>query len=147
MAYAENSKAHFDYEVLETFDGGIELLGFEVKSIRNGRCSLVGSRALIRGGELYVVGMKVDPYQDKNTALGYETMRTRKVLIHKKEIYELERKSDIKGNTLIPLSVYPDGKKIKIKIALCRGKKSHDKRETIKKRETERNLNREYKLR
>ena len=147
MVYAENSKAHFDYEVLETFDGGIELLGFEVKSIRNGRCSLVGSRALIRGGELYVVGMKVDPYQDKNTSLGYETMRTRKILVHKKEIYELERKSEMQGNTLIPLSVFTDGKKIKIKIALCRGKKSHDKRETIKKRETERNLNREYKLR
>lgn len=147
MVYAENSKAHFDYEVLETFDGGIELLGFEVKSIRNGRCSLVGSRALIRGGELYVVGMKVDPYQDKNTSLGYETMRTRKILVHKKEIYELERKSEMQGNTLIPLSVFTDGKKIKIKIALCRGKKSHDKRETIKKRETERNLSREYKLR
>lgn len=147
MVYAENSKAHFDYEVLDTLDCGIELLGFEVKSIRNGRCSLVGSRALIRGGELYVIGMKVDPYQDKNTALGYETMRTRKVLVHKKEIYELERKSETQGNTLIPLSVFTDGKKIKIKIALCRGKKSHDKREAIKKRETERNLSREYKLR
>ncbi len=147
MIYADNSKARFEYEVLEQYEAGIKLLGFEVKSVKNGRCSIVGARCLIRGGELYIVGMKIDPYQVGNTSPGYDPLCTRKLFMHRKQIYQLEKDSDVKGNTLIPLSVFSDGRVVKVKVALCRGKKNHDKRETIKKRDTDRVLAREYKVR
>ncbi len=147
MTYAENSKARFDYEILDTYEAGIKLLGFEVKSVKNGRASIVGSRCLIRGGEVYIVGMKIDPYQAGNTPLGYDPLATRKLLLHKKQIGILEKDGELKGNTIIPLVVYGEKNLIKVKIALCRGKKTHDKRETLKKRDTDRNIAREYKIR
>jgi SsrA-binding protein len=147
MTYAENNKVNFDYEIMDTYEGGIKLLGFETKAVRLGMVSLTSSRCIIRGGEIYAVGIKIDPYQPKNIGLGYDPLSTRKVLLHKKEIYKLERDGEERGYTIIPLSLFKDGRKIKISIALCRGKKSHDKRETIKKRETDRNLQRDYKLR
>ncbi len=145
--YAENPKARFDYEILDTYEAGIKLLGFEVKSVKKGRCSIVGTRCIVRGGEVYVVGMKIDPYQVGNTALGYDPLQTRKLLLRKKQIVELEKNGDLKGNTIIPLVVYGEKNLIKIKIALCRGKKTHDKRESLKKRDTDRTLAREYKTR
>lgn len=147
MTYAENSKARFDYEILDTYEAGIKLLGFEVKSVKNGKSSLVGARCLTRGGEVYIVGMKIDPYQTGNTSLGYDPLGTRKLLLHKKQIVVLEKDGEVKGNTIIPLSVYGEKNLIKVKIALCRGKKKHDKRETLKKRDTDRNLARDYKVR
>jgi SsrA-binding protein len=147
MTYADNSKARFDYEILDTYEAGIKLLGFEVKSVKAGHASIVGARCIIRGGEIYIIGMKIDPYQIGNTPAGYDPIQTRKLLIHKKQIIELEKKGETKGNTIIPFAVYGEGNLIKVKISLCRGKKSHDKRETLKKRDSDRNLAREYKIR
>lgn len=147
MMYAENPKARFDYEILDTYEAGIKLLGFEVKSVKKGRCSIVGTRCIVRGGEVYIVGMKIDPYQVGNTALGYDPLQTRKLLLRKKQIIELEKNGDLKGNTIIPLVVYGEKNLIKVKIALSRGKKTHDKRESLKKRDTDRTLAREYKTR
>ena len=147
MIYAENPKARFDYEILDTYEAGIKLLGFEVKSVKNGRSSIVGSRCIVRGGEVYIIGMKIDPYQTGNTPLGYDPLQTRKLLLRKKQITVLEKDGEVKGNTIIPLVVYGEKNLIKVKIGLCRGKKSHDKRETLKKRDTDRNIAREYKVR
>ena len=144
-AYATHRKARFDYEILETYEMGIELIGNEVKAIRKGMARLEGSRALVRGNELFVVGLYIEPYQPKNAPEGYVPDQTRKLLASKKEITDLEEQLKNKGLTLIPLSLYNKGRKIKIEIALVRGKKKFDKRETIKKRDTDREIRREHK--
>ena len=140
--YLENTTARFDYEVLERYDAGIELFGFEVKSVRNGRGSITGAHILIRGGEAFIIGMRIDPYQPGNTPPGYDPDRTRKLLLTKKEIMELEEQDAKKGLTLVPLSLYDKNAKVKLGFAVARGKKEFDKRETIKKRDTERDLRR-----
>ena len=141
-SYLENPKARFDYEILERFDAGIELLGFEVKSVRAGRGSITGTHIIIRGGEVFIVGMRIDPYQPGNTPNTYEPDHTRKLLLTKKEINELLEYEAKKGLTLVPLSLYNRNGKIKINFAVARGKKQFDKRETIKKRDTDRDLRR-----
>ena len=141
----DNRKAHFNYEMLETYDAGIELLGAEVKSIRAGQAILAGSHVIIRGGEAYIVGMQIPPYQVKNTPDSYDPLRTRKLLLNKKEIVELDNTDSKKGLTIIPLSLYTKGQKIKMSIAIARGKKKFDKRETIKKRDTDREIRRTLK--
>lgn len=144
----ENKKARFDYEVLETFHAGIELLGLEVKSLRMGRGSLEGARVLVRGNEAYLVGATIPPYQANNLEggmVGYEADRTRRLLLTKKEIAELSGSGSQKGLTIIPFSYYNKGGKIKLDIAVVRGKKKYDKREAIKKRDTERDVMRELK--
>lgn len=141
-SYLENPKARFDYEVLERYEAGIELFGFEVKSVRNGRGSIAGSHVIVRGGEVFIVGMRIDPYQPNNTAPSYDPARTRKLLLTKKEIRELEETEAKKGLTLVPLSLYNKNSKVKISFAVARGKKQFDKRETIKKRDTDRDLRR-----
>lgn len=143
--YAENRKARFDYETLSTYEAGIELLGTEVKSVRNGQMSLEGSFVIIRGGEAFLINANIPPYQVKNTPTDYDPLRNRKVLLTKKEIAELAQTEKNKSLTIVPFSVYNKDKKIKISISLVKGKKKHDKRETIKKRETDRELRREYK--
>lgn len=140
--FLENPKAHFDYEILERFDAGIELFGFEVKSVRDGKGSIAGSHILVRGGEVFVVGMRIDPYQQNNTPKEYEADRTRKLLLTKKEIRILEDAESKKGLTIVPLSLYGKGGKIKVGLAIARGKKKFDKRETIKKRDTDREMSR-----
>lgn len=140
--YLDNPKARFDYEMLERYDAGIELLGFEVKSVRNGRGSIAGSHIIVRGGEVFIVGMRIDPYQPGNTAPEYVADHTRKLLLTKKEIMELEEADAKKGLTIVPLSLYNKGGKIKVSFAVARGKKQFDKRETIKKRDTDRDLRR-----
>jgi SsrA-binding protein len=140
-----NRKASFDYYVEDTYEAGIELSGIEVKSIRAGRGALEGAHVIIRGGEAFVVGMKVDPYQPKNTAEDYDPLRTRKLLLSKKEIRTLERQAGVKGLTLIVVSIYSKGPKLKAKVAVAKGKKSHDKRAVINKRETDREIRREFK--
>ena len=142
--YAENRKARFDYEILEKYETGIELLGTEVKSVRGGRMSLEGAFIIVRGGEVYLINANIPPYQLKNAPKDYDPLRNRKILLTKKEIAELAQ-NDKKSLTIVPLKVYNKGKKIKLEIALVKGKKKHDKRETIKKRETDRELRREYK--
>lgn len=146
-AYATNRKAHFDYDLLEKYETGIELIGTEVKSIRLGQATLEGARALIRGGEAYVVGMSIPPYQAGNTADDYDPLRTRRLLLSKREILSLEKQLATKGLTLIPISLYNKSSKIKVEIALARGKKKFDKRETIKKRDLDRDIRRNIKAR
>lgn len=142
MALLENKKAYHDYEILEKFEAGINLLGFEVKSLKMKRGSIAGSRAIIRGGEAFIVGMEIPPYQPANTPGDYEPMRTRKLLLHKKEIDYLEGKDSQKGLTLPVLRVYTKGGFVKILFAIARGLKKYDKRQKIKERETKREMNR-----
>jgi len=144
-SYAENRKAHFNYEILEKYEGGIELLGVEVKSVRSGKMSLEGAFVVIRGGEAFLINANIPPYQPNNSPKDYDPLRNRKILLTKKEIEELATSDKNKSLTMIPLSVYNKDRKIKVTIALVKGKKKQDKRETIKKRDTEREVRREYK--
>jgi SsrA-binding protein len=145
--FVHNKKAHFDYEMLQKFEAGIELLGHEVKSVKNSHGSLDGARVLVRGGEAFLVGCTIPLYQPNNAVTAYQIDRTRKLLLTKKEIAELAGAEGQKGLTIIPVSMYQKGKKVKIEIAIVKGKKKYDKREVIKKRDTERDLAREYSAR
>ena len=144
---SENKKAYFTYQILEKFEAGIALNGQEVKSIKLGRINLMGSYVVIRNGETYLVGANVPPYQPKNAPSDYDPQRSRKLLLRKKEINYLIGKSQQKGLTMIPLKVYTNNGKIKIEFGIGKGKKKFDKRETIKKRETEKEMKRELKTR
>lgn len=143
--YTENRKARFNYELLDTYETGIELVGPEVKSVRTGRATLEGAHVIVRGGEVYIVGMDIAPYQPQNTPENYDSLRTRRLLLKKKEISELERKADTKGLTIVPVSLYSKGPKIKLEIAVGKGKKLYNKRESIKKRDIDRDVQRELK--
>jgi len=145
MALAESKKAYFDYEVLETYEAGIELFGFEVKSVRAGNAHLEGARVIIRGGEAFLVGSTIPPYQAANTPKDYEPDRTRRLLLHKKELSYLAGKEHERGLTLIPLKMYNKARKIKLQFGVARGKKKYDKREVIKSRESKRKISRELK--
>lgn len=144
-AYVQNRKAHFNYEILDKYECGIELLGVEVKSVRGGQMSLEGAFVIIRGSEAFLINASVSPYQQANTPKDYDSMRNRKLLLTKKEIAELAVTEKNKSLTIIPLALYNKGRKVKIEIALVKGKKKFDKRETIKKRDTDREVRREYK--
>jgi len=145
--YAENRKARFDYEILEKYEAGIELLGVEVKSVRGGRMSLEGAFVIVRGGEVYLINSNIPPYQVKNAPKDYAPLRNRRILLTKKEIAELSESEKNKSLTIVPISVYNKNRKIKVEIALVKGKKKFDKRETIKKRDTDREIRRKYKER
>lgn len=136
---------HHDYEVLKTFSAGIELLGSEVKSVRGGKMNLTGSYVLLRGGEAFLTGAEVAPYQPKNTSADYDPRRVRKLLLDRSELEELLAAGETKGLTIAPLKVYNKGRFLKVDIAVVRGKKKFDKRESIKKRDTERDLKRTLK--
>ncbi|MBU1159612.1 SsrA-binding protein SmpB [Patescibacteria group bacterium] len=141
----DNKKARFDYEILETFEAGLILKGWEVKSLKNKQGSLAGSRVLIRGNEAFLVGLDIQPYQPNNMPNNYEEKRTLKLLLNKKEIKYLDGKLTQKGLTIVPLKCYTKNNQIKAEIALVQGKKKFDKREKIKKRDTERDIAREFK--
>ncbi len=143
--YAENRKTRFDYEILEKYETGIELLGTEVKSIRGGKMSLEGAFVIIRGGEAFLINSNIPPYQMKNSPPDYDPLRNRKLLLTKKEIGELAASEKNKSLTIVPISVYNKNRKIKVEVALVKGKKKHDKRETIKKRETDIEIRRQIK--
>ena len=143
--YAENRKVRFNYEILQKYEAGIELLGVEVKSVRGGKMSLEGTFIVIRGGEAFLINSNIPPYQAKNSPKDYDELRNRKLLLTKKEIAELATSEKNKSLTIVPISVYNKNRKIKLEIALVKGKKKYDKRETIKKRDTDRELRREYK--
>ena len=145
--YTENRKARFNYEILEKYEAGIELLGAEVKSVRGGHMSLEGAFVIIRGEEAYLINANIPPYQPKNAPPDYDPLRNRKLLLTKKEITKLAGSEKNKSLTIVPISVYNKSRKIKVEIALVKGKKKYDKRETIKKRETDREIRREYKER
>lgn len=140
--FADNSKALFDYEVLEKYTSGIELNGQEVKSVKNGQCNLRGAFISVRGKEAFLTGADIPAYQPKNAGTDYDPMRPRKLLLSKKELVELEKAEGTKGLTVVPLSLYSKGRFLKLDLAIARGKKKYDKREALKKRDTERDLKR-----
>ncbi|MDP2641800.1 MAG: SsrA-binding protein SmpB, partial [bacterium] len=140
--FANNSKALFDYEVLERFTAGIELSGTEVKSVRMGKISLRGAFVAVRGDEAFLVGADIPAYQPKNAPTDYDALRARRLLVTKAEVEELRDAEGTKGLTIIPLSVYNKGRFLKLDIAIARGKKKWDKREAIKKRDVEREIKR-----
>jgi SsrA-binding protein len=145
--YAENRKARFNYEILEKYETGIELLGTEVKSVRMGQMSLEGAFVIVRGGEAFLINANIPPYQPKNSPKDYDPLKNRKLLLTKKEIAELAGSEKNKSLTIVPISVYNKNRKIKVEIALVKGKKKFDKRETIKKRDTDREIRRDFKER
>lgn len=142
---AENKKALFNYEILERLEAGIALLGSEVKSIREGRVSLKESFADIKEGEAYLVNCHISPYEAANR-FNHEPLRPRKLLLHRQEIKRLTGKIKEKGLTLIPTKIYLNDKgKVKVEIALARGKRAYEKKEAIKARDLERELRAEMK--
>jgi len=145
MSLISNKKVHFNYEILEKLEAGLVLHGFEVKSLRKGQGSLEGSRVLVRGNEAFLVGASVPAFQPANAPKSYDALRTRKLLLNSKEIGKILTAEGEQGLTVVPLSVYNKGRNLKIEIAIAKGKKLHDKRETIKKRDTERDMRRSLK--
>jgi len=141
----ENKKVRLHYEVLEQIEAGIELYGFEVKSLRNKRGSLDGAHISIRGKEAYVLGMHIPPYQPPNTPQEYDPNRVRRLLLHKNQIRTLIGTEGTKGLTIVPISVYTKGRNLKVGVVVVRGKKKYDKRQAIKKRDTERDIRRDLK--
>ncbi|TSC54835.1 MAG: ssrA-binding protein [Parcubacteria group bacterium LiPW_30] len=144
-SFIENKKARFNYEITETLEAGIELLGPEVKSIKGGMGSLEGAYAVVRGGEVFLLGSNIPPYQAGNMPKGYDPLRTRKLLLTKKEIIELAQMEQEKKLTIVPLSMYNKKGKVKVSLGVARGKKKFDKRETIKKRDDMREVRRSLK--
>ncbi len=140
--YAENRKARHEYTSLETFEGGLALTGAETKSIRDGGAKLAGSYLSIRNGECWVYGLSISAYAKQGSRIGHEPDRPKKVLLHKKELAYLAGKTEQKGLTLIPFSVYASGRRIKLNFGLCRGKQAHDKRDALKERDIQRQFNR-----
>ena len=145
MSLLSNRKASFNYEILEQYPAGIELLGFEVKSLKKGQGSLEGAHITVRGGEAFVVGMFIPPYQPNNTPDNYDPKRNRRLLLNKGEIKKIADFEGKKGLTIVPISVYNKGRMVKLDVAVVRGKKKFDKRENIKKREVSRDISREFK--
>ncbi len=140
----ENRKARHDFEILETFEAGIVLLGPEVKSIKQGRVSLKDSYVEIKNGEAWIKRLHVSPY-DKNTILKIDPERKRKLLLHKYEIKRLIGKVKERGLTIIPLKIYLKNNLVKVEIALVKGKRKYEKREELKKKAIEREIERALK--
>jgi SsrA-binding protein len=136
-----NRKARFDYEIVETVEAGVELRGTEVKSVRSGKVSLADSFARIRGGEMYLFGADIAMYENAGYAT-HDPKRPRKLLLHAREIDRLAGKITQKGLTLVPTKMYFKRGWVKVEIGLARGKRQFDKRETIKKRDTAREIKR-----
>ena len=140
-----NKRAKFDYFIEEEYEAGIELTGTEVKSIRDGKCNIKDSYGIVRNGEIFLLNMYIGEYKQGNIFNHQET-RSRKLLLHKKEIKKLENAITLKGYTLVPIKLYFKDNKLKVALGVCRGKKDYDKRESIKerdiKREVQKNLKR-----
>ena len=141
----EHKKARLNYEVLEELEAGLELVGHEVKSLRQKHGKLEGAHIVVRGGEAYVVGMSIPPYQAANTPKDYDPDRSRKLLLTKKELSRLADAEGQKGLTIVPLSVYNKGSRLKLRVAIARGKKQYDKRAALKERDTKRDIQRTLK--
>ena len=145
MSLIENRKVYFNYEILEKLDAGIELFGFEVKSLRKGQGSLDGAHVTIRGREAFLIGANIPPFQPANTANDYNPERNRKLLLTKKEIIDLQDTEKQRGLTIVPISVYNKGRNLKLVLGIAKGKKKFDKRATTKKIEVDREIRREMK--
>jgi len=142
---AENRKAQHDYQILETFEAGLVLTGQEVKAIRQGKIQLAGSFVSFRGEELFLLGATIPPYQPKNAPSDYDPDRARKLLLRKEELRSLQGRARQEGLTFVPLRVYTSKAKIKLAFGLARGKRKGDKRELLKKREAQREMERALK--
>ncbi len=147
MRFLYYKKAHLNYEVEETLEAGIELKGFEIRTLREKHGSLDGAYITIENNEAFLVNAYIPPYQPANTPDEYDPYRARRLLITKNEIAKLATKEKERSLTVIPLSLYSKGTLIKAEIAIVRGKKKHDKREMIKKRDVERDIEHEFKKR
>ena len=139
-----NRQAKFNYEILETIETGIVLTGTEIKSLKHGNANIKDSYATIRNNEVFLLNMHISHYEEGNI-FNHDETRTRKLLLHKKEILKLKNKLELEGFTLIPLKLYFVNGKAKIELGLCKGKKLYDKREDSKKRDVERELAKKYK--
>ncbi len=142
---SDNRQARYLYEILETYEAGIELMGTEVKSIRAGKVNLRDGFALVRNGEVLLLNVQISPHQTTSQVFNHDPTRTRKLLLHREEIRKLIGKVEQQGLTLVPLKMYMKRGWVKVDLALVRGKKLHDKRESIKKREDERSMQRALK--
>jgi SsrA-binding protein len=144
MSLIVNKKAHLNYEIGDKYTAGIELFGYEVKSVRKGQGSLDGSYISVRGNEAFLIGADIAAIQPKNAPEAFDARRNRKLLLSKAEIRELGIIEKTRGLTLVPLSVYNKGRVLKLDFGVGKGKKKHDKRETLKKKDTERETRREF---
>jgi SsrA-binding protein len=142
---ADNRQARFLYEILETYEAGVELKGTEVKSIRAGKINLKDGYGLIRNGEAWLINVHVSPYESSGQYFNHEAKRTRKLLLHRQEINKLIGKVEQQGLTLVPLKMYFKNSRVKLTLGLAKGKKIHDKRESIKKRQDQREMSRAMK--
>ena len=142
---ANTKKAFHDYFIDDTYEAGVELFGTEVKSLRNGKCSIKEAFIRIEKGEVYVYGMHVSPYE-KGNIFNKDPLRVKKLLLHRYEIQKLEGKIAQKGYTLVPLKVYFKGSLVKVEVGLARGKKLYDKRQDIAKKDQKREAQREFKI-
>lgn len=142
---ANNKKAYHDYFIDDKIEAGIELFGTEVKSIRMGKCSVKESFIKIEKGEMFIYGMHISPYE-KGNIFNKDSLRVRKLLLHKVEIRKLEAKVAEKGYTLVPLQVYFKGSLVKVEVGLARGKKLYDNRQDIAKKDQKREVERDFKL-
>jgi SsrA-binding protein len=143
--YTVNKKARHDYEILETIEGGLVLTGAEVKSVRSGQVNLKGAYVVFNGSEASLLNAHISPYKFAAKVDGYDPTASRRILLHKKELLSLQQKTQEKGLTLVPLSIYTKARYIKIEIALVKGKKQYDKRRDIKERELKRETSRAIK--
>ena len=138
MSIAENRRARFDYLLEEQFEAGIVLEGWEVKAVRAGQVQLTDGYVLVRDGELHLIGCRINPLRTASTHVHPEADRTRKLLMHKEQIRRLIGKVEQRGYTIVPLNLHYKGGRVKVDVALAKGKATHDKRETEKKRDWER---------
>ncbi len=144
MIEINNKKARFDYEIIDEIEAGIVLTGTEIKSIRCGNANLKDSYAIIKNNDVFLLGMHISPYKEGNI-FNHDELRTRKLLLHKKEILKINNKLVLDGYTLVPIKLYFVKNKAKILLGIARGKKNYDKREAIKKRDIDRELKKQYK--
>ncbi len=147
MSIAENRRARFDYHIEERFEAGIVLEGWEIKAIRAGQVQLTDGYVMIRDGELFLIGCRINALRSASTHVHPEADRTKKLLMHKAEIRRLIGKVEQRGYTLVPLNLHYKGGRVKVDIALAKGKAEHDKRDTIKDRESKREVERALKQR
>lgn len=144
---AQNRKARFDYAIEQAFEAGVALQGWEVKSLRGGRAQLKESYVIVMDGELFLIGAHFSPLQSVSSHINPDPTRRRKLLLHKKEIDKLIGARERAGYTIVPLALYWKGGRVKLKIALAKGKKQHDKRHAVKQREWDRDRERLFKMR
>lgn len=141
---AVNRRAGFDYEILDTYEAGIELAGSEVKSVRSGRAQLAGAFVIIRGGEAWLTNAAIPPYQTANAPAGYDPTRARRLLLHRRELEGLIGTAGKTGLTLVVLRMYTKGPRIKVAFGLARRRKKGDQRERIREREDQRKIERAF---